>query len=400
MNILFLTLGKIYDLKSSDIYSDLMECLIQHGHQVYIVTPYERRMGKGTVYYEEDGAHFLAVKTLNIEKTNIIEKGLGTLLIGWQYKQAIKKNMGDVKIDLVTYSTPPITLANVVSYVKKKYGAKSYLQLKDIFPQNAVDIGMMCKTGLKGFIYRYFRRKEKKLYELSDYIGCMSPANVQYILEHNPEINYERVGVCPNSIALRPHPEVDKTAVRQKYGLPTDRPIFLYGGNLGKPQGIDYLIRCLKSVSGRTDCYFLIVGSGTEAYKVDEYLALEKPANISKINFLPKADYYKVVSSCDIGLIFLDHRFTIPNFPSRLLPYMEYKMPVICATDVNTDIKDVVVNNGFGYWCESVNAADFTSLVDKMLSSDIKTMGVRGYEFLKENYTVEHTYQQIVDSIS
>ena len=399
MNILFLTLGKLYDLKSSDIYSDLMECFIKHGHQVYIVSPYERRMGKGTEFYEADGAHFLAVKTLNVEKTNIIEKGLGTLLIGWQYKQAIKKYMGDVKIDLVTYSTPPITLASVVKYVKERYGAKSYLQLKDIFPQNAVDIGMMSKTGFKGFIYRYFRKKEKKLYEVSDFIGCMSPANVHYVLEHNPEVISERVGVCPNSIALRPHPAVDKVAVRQKYGLPTDKPIFLYGGNLGKPQGIDYLIRCLKSVSSRTDCHFLIVGSGTEAYKVDEYLAQKKPANISKIAFLPKEDYYKVVSSCDIGLIFLDHRFTIPNFPSRLLPYMEYKMPVICATDVNTDIKDVVVDNGFGMWCESRNVQDFVDCVNSMLKMDYKAMGEKGYDYLKAHFQITQAYEAIMQSV-
>ncbi len=399
MNILFLTLGKIYDLKSSDIYSDLMECFIQHGHQVYIVTPYERRMGKVTEYYDADGAHFLAVKTLNIEKTNIIEKGLGTLLIGRQYKQAIKKYLGNVRFDLVTYSTPPITLANVVSYAKKRYKARTYLQLKDIFPQNAVDIGMMSKDGLKGLFYHYFRGKEKKLYEVSDYIGCMSPANVRYVLEHNPEVNPERVGVCPNSIALRPHPEVDKTAVRQKYGLPTYKPVFLYGGNLGKPQGIDYLIDCLKTVSIRTDCHFLIVGSGTEAHKVNDYLTQERPANITKIDFLPKEDYYRVVSSCDIGLIFLDHRFTIPNFPSRLLPYLEYKMPVICATDVNTDIKDVVVDNGFGFWCESKDSASFGECIDRILSSDYKKMGEKGYEYLKENYLVENAYELIMKQI-
>ena len=399
MNVLFLTLYKFYNLKTSDIYSDLMECFIRHGHQVYIVTPYEKRMGKRTEYYEADGAHFLAVKTLNIEKTNIIEKGLGTLLIGWQYKQAIKKYLGNVKIDLVTYSTPPITLASVVSYVKTRYGAKSYLQLKDIFPQNAVDIGMMSKSGLKGVIYRYFRKKEKNLYKVSDYIGCMSPANVKYVLEHNPEIRKEKVGVCPNSIALRPHPEVDKTAVRQKYGLPTDKPVFLYGGNLGKPQGIDYLIRCLKSVSNRSDCHFLIVGSGTEAHKVDEYLAQGKPTNISKIAFLPKDDYYQVVSSCDIGLIFLDYRFTIPNFPSRLLPYLEYKMPVICATDINTDIKDVVIDNGFGFWCESSETAFFDVCVNRMLGADYKKMGEKGYEFLKENYLVSNSYDAIMKQI-
>lgn len=396
MNILFLTLGQIYDFKQSDIYTDLMECFVQHGHQVIIVSPYERRMGKNTEFYEADGARFLVVKTLNIQKTNIIEKGLGTLLIGWQYKRAIKKYLGKEKIGLVTYSTPPITLASVVKYVKAKYGAKSYLQLKDIFPQNAVDIGMMKEDS---FICRFFRKKERELYNISDFIGCMSPANVKYVVEHYPEVKKEKVGICPNAIALRPHPDVNRDEMRQKYGLPVDKPVFLYGGNLGKPQGINFLVRCLKSVMSRTDCHFLIVGSGTDANKVDEFIAQEKPTNISKINFLPKEDYYRVVASCDIGLIFLDHRFTIPNFPSRLLPYLEYKMPVICASDVNTDIKDVIVDNKIGYWCESQDTVNFDVCVNKMLSSDYKEMGERGYEYLKAHYQVEQAYNAIIDSV-
>ena len=53
--------------------------------------------------------------------------------------------------------------------------------------------------------------------------------------------------------------------------------------------------------------------------------------------------------------------------------------------------------NGYGYWCESVNPADFTALVDKMLQSDIATMGEKGYQFLCDNYLVEHTYQAIMN---
>jgi glycosyltransferase involved in cell wall biosynthesis len=111
---------------------------------------------------------------------------------------------------------------------------------------------------------------------------------------------------------------------------------------------------------------------------------------------LPKADYDMLVRSCDVGLIFLDHRFTIPNYPSRLLSYLEYKMPVLCATDVNTDIGKIAEENGYGYWCESVKPEDFTALVDKVLAADRKAMGERGYEFLKQNYLVEHTYNAIM----
>ena len=397
MNIIFLTLVPVADIEDSGIYHDLMRKFRDEGHQVYIVSPCERRLGLDTSLTESGGVHLLNAKTLNIVKTNIVEKGLGTLLLEYQFKKAIKKHLNGVRFDLITYSTPPITLTNVVKYLKKKNPkAVSYLQLKDIFPQNAVDIGMFSASSL---FYKFFRRKEKALYRNSDYIGCMSPANVEFVLKHNPEIVSERVEVAPNSVDLC-HTDItdntDNDAIRIKYGLPTDKPIFIYGGNLGKPQGIPFLIECLNANANRNDCHFLVIGTGTELPKLQTWFEEKKPQSVTVMNGLPKADYDQLVKSCDVGLIFLDHRFTIPNYPSRLLSYLENKMPVLCATDPNTDMGRISEDNGYGYWCESIKPEEFTVLVDKMIISDRKAMGEKGYEFLKKNYLVQNTYDAIV----
>ena len=421
MNIIFLTLVRITDIEERGIYQDLMRKFRDEGHNVYIVTSAERRLGQETSLMDSHGVKILNVKTLNVQKTNIVEKGIGTLLIESQYKAAIKKYLGKVKFDLILYSTPPITFPKVIAYLKKRNPqAMSYLLLKDIFPQNAVDIGLMPGEGFKFQVssfrswvalakyqlYKYFRKKEKMLYALSDYIGCMSPANVKYVLEHNPELNvndnlnHNRVEVAPNSVELS-HTDItditEKDAVRIKYGIPTDKPVFIYGGNLGKPQGIPYLIECLEANNGRQDCYFVIVGTGTEYDKLDSWFRIQDSSScVTVMKGLPKEDYDMLVRSCDVGMIFLDHRFTIPNYPSRLLSYLENKMPVICATDPNTDMGRIAEENGYGYWCESVKPEDFTALVDKMLKTDYKAMGEKGYEFLRANYTVENTYNAIM----
>ena len=402
MNIIFVTvsLSNVNNISDRHIYSDLMRKFRNEGHKVYIVSPAERRSGQKTHIIETEGVKILKVKTLNMQKTNVVEKGIGTLLIERQYIKAIKKYLGDVKFDLITYSTPPITFTNVVKYLKKKNPqAISYLQLKDIFPQNAVDLGMF---GERSIFNWHFRRKEKALYKVSDYIGCMSPANVKFVLDHNPEIEPTRVEVAPNSIELNEityadgQEEAERYYIRKKYDLPTNKPIFIYGGNLGKPQGIDYLIKCLEANKLRQDCYFVVVGNGTEYNKIDDWYKANKGCSVQLMQRLPKEDYDLLVKHCDVGLIFLDHRFTIPNYPSRLLSYLEYKMPVICATDVNTDIGKIAEENGYGYWCESVKPEDFTVLVDKMLAADRKAMGERGYEFLKKSYLVENTYNAIM----
>ena len=404
MNVIFLTLVRIADIEERGIYSDLMRKFRDEGHKVYIVTPCERRLGQHTHLVESDGVHILHVRTLNIQKTNIVEKGIGTLLLERQYKAAIKKYLQGVRFDLITYSTPPITFTNVVNFLKRQNPeAIAYLQLKDIFPQNAVDIGMFSEGSL---LYRYFRKKETGLYRASDYIGCMSPANVEYVLKHNHDIAAERVEVAANSLELRVEGPVlgdaDKFSIREKYGLPQDKPVFIYGGNLGRPQGIEYLIRCLDANRQRKDCFFLVIGTGTEYHRLAAWYEKERQRpdaqllSVKLMKGLPKADYDQLVQACDVGLIFLDCRFTIPNYPSRLLSYLENRMPVICATDVNTDMGRLAEANGYGYWCGSVNPDDFTALVDRMLQSDIGRMGQKGYGFLCNNYLVEHTYNAIV----
>lgn len=403
MNVLFLTLSCIINVREHGIYTDLIRMFRDMGHSVYIVTPHERRFGKCTEYVKRDGVKILGVKTLNIQKTNVVEKGIGTLLIESQYKSAIKKYFTGVKFDLVLYSTPPITFTKVVKFVKRQnLQAVSYLLLKDIFPQNAVDIGMFSKNSL---FYKMFRKKEIALYKTSDYIGCMSPANVKFVVEHNEFIDPSRVEVAPNSIEVdfsENSPEeiaIERTEIRKKYNLPLDKTLFIYGGNLGKPQGIPFLIECLDAMKDRKDVHFVIVGDGTEFFRLLEWSILSRPSNISLFKRLPKDDYEILVRNCDVGLIFLDHRFSIPNYPSRLLSYLTAKMPIIAATDPNTDIGKIAEENCYGYWCESNDVAAFCKCVDKMLASDCKVMGDAGYKYLLENYQVQNTYKMILNHV-
>lgn len=397
MNILFLTLLDFDSIDERSIYTDLLREFYKNGHSVYAISPVERRKNQETKLLKTEKASILKLKIGNTQKTSIFEKGISTICIEPQFIAGIKKYFSDVKFDIIIYSTPPITFCNAIKFVKKRDGAKTYLLLKDIFPQNAVDIGIMTKTGLKGIIYKIFRNKEKRLYSVSDYIGCMSQANVDYVLNHNPEIDSSTVEVCPNSVEVFDM-SVDKEMrkeIRSKYDIPQNKTVFVYGGNLGKPQGIDFMIECLKSQEKNNEVFFLIVGDGTEFGKIESYVNKDRPSNVRLMKRLPKEDYDKMVGACDVGMIFLDYRFTIPNFPSRLLSYMQAKIPVLAVTDTNTDIGEEIVNGGFGWWCESNDVKAFDKLVQLISCKDKEDMKRKEYIYLQEKYSAEMCYQII-----
>lgn len=60
---------------------------------------------------------------------------------------------------------------------------------------------------------------------------------------------------------------------------------------MGKPQGIPFLLECMKAVKDRTDCHFVIVGSGTEYPKLESWVNSEKPKAVSLFKSLPKIEY-------------------------------------------------------------------------------------------------------------
>ena len=395
MNILFVTLVGINSIEDRGIYQDLLRHFRNKGHDVTIVTPVERRKGIAANYRQKDGVSILQVKTLNITKTNLIEKGVGTVLLEYQFLSAIKKYLSTKKFDLVLYSTPPITFSRVIQFIKKRDNAKSYLLLKDIFPQNAVDLGMMKKEGV---LHRFFQRKEKQLYRVSDFIGCMSPANVDYVLKHNPEISPARVEVCPNSIEPVEEAASKNDTLRSQYNIPAEATLYIYGGNLGKPQGLDFLTEVLETNNNKPDRFFIVIGSGTEKQRLNDWFQSHPLSNAVMLDGLPKEDYDRLVRSCDVGLIFLDRRFTIPNYPSRLLSYLENKMPVLIASDTNTDVGPIAEENGYGLWAEHGDIEKFNKLLNVFCENPElrKQMGQKGYRYLMENYTVERSYEVIM----
>ena len=113
---------------------------------------------------------------------------------------------------------------------------------------------------------------------------------------------------------------------------------------------------------------------------------------------MPTDEYKKIMRFCDVGLILLSDKFTIPNFPSRVTAYMEAGLPILAATDSNTDLKDMLTGSGCGLWSRSGDIGAFIINIDRLVQSKTlrDTMGIKGRKWLEENYTVSKSYEIIM----
>ena len=214
----------------------------------------------------------------------------------------------------------------------------------------------------------------------------MSEANIAYLKEHDPEIPNEKLEYFPNTVAL--NEAMSMKDIRAANGLR-----IVFGGNMGKPQDIGGLLKGIKTCGEQPDLnrvFFYFIGDGTESRRIEEYIEREKPVNLTYRHQLERPEYEKLLANADVGMISLSKDFTIPNFPSRILSYMQISKPVFAVLDEATDMDECIAEAGCGI---SVRAGDTGAFVEGVrrliqLKDKLPEMGARGRRYLERYFNV------------
>ena len=163
---------------------------------------------------------------------------------------------------------------------------------------------------------------------------------------------------------------------------------------MGKPQYIDLLCTAIMECKDEAGIYFLFVGRGTDRYKLEQTIKRNAINNALLVENLPRMEYEQITKECDVGLITLDPRFTIPNYPSRILSYMEYAKPVLAATDKATDVRELIEDAQCGEWVWSGDSQTFVNTLKEMASyTDLLVKGLNGRRYMNKNFRVEHSVE-------
>lgn len=396
MKVIFLALAFPKMDKSKYLYTQLVSQFHENGHDITVVAPMYDEVTSGLQI--EDGIKVIRVRTFKLFGVGLIKKGIANVLLPYQYKKALKDNKIGLDFDLIITPTPPITLYGVASWLKRKSKGKIYLILRDIFPQNAVDLGMLKKGGA---IHAYFSRKEKMLYAKSDAIGCMSQGNIDFIKKYNPEVLQQKLHLLPNwGDPLPIAPESEITLLRKKENL-ENKFVIIFGGNIGLPQKLENIVDLAIACVDHESILFVIMGSGNERNNLENLIESKNVQNVWLKDGLPQKEYMKWVQMADIGLISLSEKFTIPNIPSKALSYYNTKTPILASIDRNTDFGAILEDKEVGVWSEAGQTEALkTKLMTLYENPEKRTqMGENGYQYMIEKLSSEKAYLTIIDKI-
>jgi glycosyltransferase involved in cell wall biosynthesis len=370
MNFLLVSDAYPPDNVSSSIHiQDLAQALINRNHSVCIITPSPSQKKFLTVS-QNGKLKIFRIKTLNHKKHNFIFRFFAEFSMPFLMMIAFSVyRINFPKIHGVIWYSPSIFFGPLIKFLKKKNACRSYLILRDIFPQWLVDIDLISN---KSFVFNILKKIELYQYNVANMIGVQSFNNLNYIKKYTSK--NQGVEVLNNWLGnLKPQ----KSPVSILNTQFKNKIILIYSGNMGLAQDVYKLVQFVKLFENDNRFGFIFVGRGSEFNSIKEMIAKERILNLLLFNEVSPRQLRDLYSECHIGLIALDHRHKSHNIPGKFLSYIQSGLPVIAFINKGNDLLGLIKNNRVGFATSNLDVLDMKKKCLNFMSSIKKNPDVK-----------------------
>ena len=377
-------------MSSAKLIHDLAVEFRHLGHEPIVVAPDENILKQSEVFYE-NGVKVLRIRSGRIKSATRIIRALNEIRLSKIIWKKGKRFFNENHCDLVVYYSPSIFFGFLVKRLRKMFGCSSYLILRDIFPQWALDSGIL----RRGLVYCYFKLKERQNYEAASIIGVQSPANLQYFKESGLDKKYH-LEILYNWASLSEE-HVTRSTYRAHFGLQS-KVVFFYGGNIGVAQDIDNIVRLAENLRSESSAHVLLVGEGSEANRLRSEITSRGLTNIAVHNPVDQQAYLSMLSEFDVGLVSLDSRLKTQNFPGKVLGYMYHAKPILASINRGNDLKQIIEDNEAGLVCFNGEDEVFATNARSLLADANlrRRLGGNARSLLESTFSVSRAAAQIL----
>lgn len=347
---------------------DLVGEFARQGHETTAIVP---GSGLGVPWKIETfaGATVLRCRTPATKDIGYVRRTINELRLPYVLLRALhESNLSRRRWDGVVWYAPSIFLGPIVRVLKRASGCRAYLILRDIFPEWAVDMGLMDR----GLAYWFFKWVERNQYAAADTIGVQTPANLPYLGEWARQPG-RRLEVLQNWLAKAKnvgcHMNVEKTAL-------AGRKIFVYAGNMGVAQGMDIVLELAARLRARRDVGFLFVGRGKDATRLAAKAESQRLDNVVFHDEIEPEEVPGLLAQCHVGIVALDPRHKTHNIPGKFLTYMQAGLPVLARINPGNDLEALIRSERLGVVCTNGDAATLQRLAEDLISDPAELAAV------------------------
>lgn len=391
MRILLVTDAYPPEIRSaSHLMVELAEELHVRGHEVIVVTSYPEynlddssRSQRWDECTREGAITVIRVKTLPHHNVNFLVRGVSQITMPRLFLAAVRRHISE-RIDASIVYSPPLPLAKVGSILKRTKGTRFVLNVQDIFPQNAVDLGVLKNPVL----IRFFETMERRAYRNADAVTVHSEGNRRFLLERG-RVASGTLSVLHNWIDVDAVRAADgKRDFREEYGLHSSF-IFLFAGVMGPSQGLDMVLNVAEITKDLSDVVFLLVGDGMEKERLVARAARDGLSNVIFKPFVSKEAYAALVNSVDVGVVSLTSRNKTPVVPGKILGYMAAGKPVLAYLNAESDGHELLRDARCGVSVVSDRTTEELAVAACELYGDrakLRELGENGRRYVTENF--------------
>jgi len=343
---------------------DLSLEFVKQGHQTTVLIP-SADLDRPWLLEDLNGVQVLRLKAPRTKDIGYVRRTINEFLMPFAMLRNLRRSpFADIRWDGVVWYSPTIFLGPLANALKKGCGCRSYLIIRDIFPEWAVDMGLMGR----GLPYRFFKAIERYQYSVANVIGVQTPANLAY-LDDWASPPGRCVEVLQNWLAQAADVGC---SISVADGPLVRRTIFVYAGNMGVAQGMDILLDLAERLRGRDDIGFLFVGRGSASQSLRDDSKARGLENVVFHDEIDPSEIPGLYAQCHIGIVALDPRHKTHNIPGKFLSYMQGGLPVLASINPGNDLAEIIAREGVGRVCTD-HSVDTLECLAKNLVGEIVT---------------------------
>lgn len=407
MKILLVTDSYPPEIRSaSHLMLELAQELNHRGHQVTVITTWpeynlDQDDDKKTFkeIEVEDGITVIRVKTLPHHNVNYIIRGLSQLIMPLQFLMKLRKHK--IKPEAVVVYSPPLPLALVGSWLRRR-GIRNLLNVQDLFPQNAIDLGILTSS----IQIKFFKSLERYAYQTADIVTVHSEGNRKMVLEQNPEIG-SKLQLLHNWVDIDHHSADGNnnnripTEFRKKWNI-SQKYIAVFAGVMGPSQYLELILDIAERMQDQTDLLFLLVGDGKEKEKLQQIAKEKNLKNVQFEGFISRDVYPDLLNICSIGLVCLSPQNKTPVVPGKILGHMAAGLPVAAFLHTASDGHELIADAECGISANSANLEACTQALKHLMSNtlEFRNIGLSGMKYATTHFSKEVCVSQLEDMLS